>query len=99
MANSLVRNPILIDTWSTDVTISSTPICVRKILLLSATAGELLYLEDVAGNQVALLVTKANAQTTELDFGESGFIFDGLQIDVSDCTGIAAGDLAWIYTK
>ena len=42
MGNSTVRNPVLIDTWSADVVVSATAICVKKIRLLSAAAGDLM---------------------------------------------------------
>lgn len=96
MANSIVRNPMFIDTWDADVTLSTTPIKIKKIRLLSAAAGDLLYLEDKSGNQVALLIQETNGRVVELDFG-NGQRFNGLQIDVSDCTGLGSGDKAWIY--
>lgn len=98
MANSIVRNPIFIDTWSADIVISDKPFLVEKIVLFSAAAGDLLYLEDKNGNQVDLIVTKVNAQETEHTWAD-GFRFDGLQIDVSDCTGLGSGDKCWIFLK
>jgi len=99
MANNVVSNPITIDTWTADITISDSPVVVRKILFKSAADGDILVLEDKDGVQVAWLVQTGAADTVELDFGDAGFRFDGLQIDVSDCTGVASGDLAWIYLK
>ena len=55
--------------------------------------------EDGIGNQVALLVQSTNSRVEELDFGDNGQIFAGLQIDVSDCTGLGTNDIAWIYLK
>ena len=97
MANSVARNPIYLDTFSADVTISSNPITVKKIVTFSAAAGDLFYLEDKSGNQVALIVTKTNVHETTQYFGDNGFKFDGLQMDVSDCTGYGANDKVWIY--
>ena len=98
MANTNDGKIILIDTWSSDISLFTVPITVRKIRLWSATAGEKLFIEDANGKQVALLIQETDAKNvTELDFGEEGFRFNGLQIDVSDCTGLAANDLAWIY--
>jgi len=87
-----------IDTWTSDVTIASkgTTVCLRKVRLYSAAAGDLLYLEDGLGNQVILVVQTTNGRITEVDFGE-GFTFNGLQIDVSDCTGLGTNDIAFIY--
>jgi len=97
MANRLKTNPRYIDTWSADVTISDDPVIVKKIRLLSAAAGDLFYLEDRTGNQVVLVVTETNAHVVDCDFGDKGQSFSGLQIDVSDCTGLGANDKAWIY--
>ena len=97
MANSLVRNPILIDTFSADVTISERDIRVKKILLKSAADGDICVLEDISGNQVVWLTTLGNGDLVEVDFGDAGFNFHGLKIDVSDCTGLGANDLLWIY--
>ena len=97
MANSLVRNPILLDTFSADVTISARDIRVKKIVLKSAADGDICVLEDISGNQVVWLTQTGNADTVEVDFGDCGFIFPGLVMDVSDCTGLGANDLLWIY--
>ena len=99
MANDVKQNPITIDTWSADITISTSPVTVKKILFKSAADGDILVLENKNGDQVAWLVQTGAADTVELDFGDGFKFVDGLQIDVSDCTGIGSGDLAWIYLK
>lgn len=100
MANNYKQNPILIDTWSSDFVIAKKPITVRKIVLKSAADGDILVFENILGIQVAWLTQTGAGDTVELDFGESGFRFEnGLQVDVSDCTGLGANDLCWIYTK
>ena len=97
MANSVVRNPILLDTFTSDVVISAETIHVKKVVLKSAADGDILVLEDKNGNQVLWLTQTGAADTVEIDFGDRGFPFHGLQIDVSDCTGLGASDLVWIY--
>lgn len=98
MSNSASSNPIILDTWSSDITISSAPVIVRKIRLFSAAAGDKFYLEDKYGTQVFYMVQATNARVTEVNFND-GFRFDGLQVDVSDCTGLGTSDIAWIYLK
>ena len=97
MANVLTSNPMLIDTWSADFEISSTPIRVKKIRLLSAADGDVLVLENKLGEKVVYLVQEGASDVVEVDFGDTGFLFNSLQCDVSDCTGIGANDLMWIY--
>jgi len=99
MANRITGKTIYIDTWSSDISIvsGSNPVFVKKVKLLSAAAGDLLYLEDGLGNQVGLLVQETNGRTVSEDFGGGQHSFNGLQIDVSDCTGLGSGDKAWIY--
>ena len=99
MANTNDGKIVKIDTWSSDIELFTVPITVKKIVLYSATAGDLFYVEDKNGNQIALVAQTVSATTTELDFGDEGIRFNGLQVDVSDCTGLGAGDLAWIYLK
>ena len=99
MANTNDGKIIKIDTWSSDIELFTVPITVKKIVLYSATAGDLFYVEDKNGNQIALVAQTVSATTTELDFGDEGVRFNGLQVDVSDCTGLGAGDVAWIYLK
>lgn len=97
MGNLLTKNPLYIDTWSSDITISKNPIRVQKIRLKSAVNGDILVLEDSGGNQVCWLTTEAIGDPVECDFGPHGQVFHGLQIDVSDCTGLGGTDRAWIF--
>ena len=99
MANTNDGKIVKIDTWSSDIELFTVPITVKKIVLYSATAGDLFYIEDKNGNQIALVAQTVSATTTELDFGDEGVRFNGLQVDVSDCTGLGVGDVAWIYLK
>jgi len=97
MSNSLVRNPILLDTFTSDIVISTDPITVKKVRFKSAADGDILVFEDKNGNQVLWLTQTGAGDVVSVDFGVKGFRFDGLKIDVSDCTGIGSGDLVWIY--
>ena len=99
MSNVLTRNPLYLDTFTDDVVISSDPIRVMKIRLKSATDGDILVLEDKGGNQVVWLTTESITDPVECDFGPHGQMFNGLQMDVSDCTGLGANDLVWIFVK
>lgn len=99
MANKLTTNPIVLDTFSADVIISTKHIIVQKIVLYSAADGDILRLEDHNGDPVFWITQTGAVDTVERDFGPDGFRFDGLQMDVSDCTGLGANDLVWIYTK
>lgn len=99
MANNTATNPIVIDTWTSDITITAYTCMVKKIVLLSADANDILYLENAAGDQVCNIVQKHAGGTTEIDFGQKGQVFQGLQIDVSDCTGLGSGDKVWIYLR
>ena len=99
MANDVASNPITIDTWSADITISESPVTVKKIVFKSAADGDIMVLENKHGTQVAWLTQTGAADTVELDFGEGFKFTEGLQIDVSDCTGIGSSDLLWIYLK
>jgi len=107
MANRLQANPIFIDTWSADVVLPA-GIRISKIRTMSATAGDKFALDskitDTAGaysTQIHLHTTTTNSRTDEVDYsrlpGNGWKHNDGFVIDVSDCTGFGANDLAWIY--
>jgi len=104
MANRTGQNIDYIDQFNADVTLvsPSVPYIIKKIRLLSATQWDLFMLEDLNGNVVFRMENSTgNARMTEVDFGPEGFNFggNGLRIDVSDCTGMAATngtDAVWI---
>jgi hypothetical protein len=101
MANSLKTNPIYIDQFDADVTLTAkgVPLVITKVVMLSATDGDILRLEDVAGNRILHMVNIGGADTVSEDF-DSWRCMDGVVIDVSDCTGMAATDgtdAIWIY--
>lgn len=85
MANNLNTNPIIIDTFTSDVTIFST-ICHPKLITFNTdTAGNRLVLEDVAGNHVVDILMSANNTTYDLWLPE-GWQSNGLVLDISDGT-------------
>lgn len=107
MANRTGQNVDYIDQFNADVNLvdPSAPYFIKKIRLLSAAQWDLFLLEDYNGNVLFRMENSTgNARMTEVDFGDEGFNFggNGLRIDVSDCTGLAAtdgSDAVWIYKK
>lgn len=102
MANLTQTNPIIIDTWSADVelAVKDVPVTIKKIRLFSAAAGDVFVLENAIGTQTVKLVQETNGRIVEINFGDTGFKFTGgVTIDVSDCTGLGASDVCWIYLK
>lgn len=102
MANDINSNPIVLDTWGSDITIKSKgdPLCIKKIRLLSAADGDIFCFERQDGTQIFNMVQTGAGDVVEVDFGVSGQLFtDGVQVDVSDCTGLGASDIVWIYLK
>lgn len=52
MSNSTTTNPIVIDTFTSDVTISSVPIPVKSIRFWADTAEDFIILQDKNGKEV-----------------------------------------------
>ena len=103
MANRLKTNPIYIDQFNADVTLSTpgNPLVISKVVVLSATDGDIFRLEDTAGNRILHMVNLGAADTITEDF-DGWRCMDGVVIDVSDCTGMDATngtDAVWIYLK
>lgn len=77
------------------------PLHISKIIFLSAAANDIFKLEDNEGNVIAHVVNNnGNADTTTLDFDPPLACRNGVYIDGSDCTGLAAQDgtdAVWIY--
>jgi hypothetical protein len=107
MANRVQANPIYIDQFNADVELAANGIdfIVKKIVVLSAAAGDIFRLENEQGDYLVHITNNGgNARHTEMDFGDKGFNFGnkGVKIDVSDCTGMAGTDgtdAVWIYLK
>uniref|UniRef100_A0A6H1ZMY4 Uncharacterized protein n=1 Tax=viral metagenome TaxID=1070528 RepID=A0A6H1ZMY4_9ZZZZ len=95
MANVIDKDPIVLDTFTANVTIKSTQIRIRKIVLIGA-ATDVACLEDADGNHIAIL--KSLGAISELDFGKSGKLFSGLIFDYGDInSGLGSGDYILIY--
>jgi len=107
MANRTSGNILYVDQFDADVTLAEEgkPFIIKKIVLVSAAAGDIFRLEDVSGDRLLHITNNGgNASHTEIDFGDEGFSFGnkGVIIDVSDCTGLAATDgtdAVFIYMK
>jgi len=104
MANRIGHKIDYVDAFDADTTLAAvgTNYIVKKIRMLSAADGDIFRLEDVAGNRLLHMVQSGNADVVEVDFGDEGFNFgnNGVIIDFSDCTGMAATngtDAVWIY--
>ena len=104
MANRTSTNPIYIDQFDADVTLAAQGkvFIVKKIRLLSVADGDIFQLENPAGEVLFKMVQTGAGDVVEVDFGDAGFNLgnDGVVIDFSDCTGLAATDstdAVWIY--
>lgn len=102
MANKLTTNPIIVDTF-TDTIISKNPITVKKIVLHSAAAGDILQLFHGTSNTgIDAVRLRQNANLmVEIDFGIKGLCFpNGLFLSAVDCAGLDSGtDKVLIYLK
>ena len=106
MANRLSGKIIYVDQFNADVELApeGEPFIIQKIRVLSAADGDIFQLEDVSGNHLIHMVNKGANDDFEVDFGREGYNFGnkGVNIDVSDCTGMAATDgtdAVWIHLK
>jgi hypothetical protein len=96
MANSLNTNPIVIDTFSGDVTITTEPVQIDTISFTSSSAGDIATLDDKNGNLVYYQSTSAANGSESLSF--DGLRIQGLTLDVSDGTYAGTARLL-IYLK
>ena len=83
MANSTSTNPIFLDTFSSDIVVTTTRSRIKTIVFVTQTAGDLLTLEDPNGVNIVYLRALANDPVI-LDFGANGFPCEALTCDVSD---------------
>lgn len=102
MANSTTTNPIVLDTFSSDIIVTSSSSRIVTVVLKSLTGEDHFTLEDPNGINVIDLVVPGtddtdDANTVVLPFGFPGF-FCGrpLTCDVSDGT-YNSGTVAYIY--
>ena len=100
-ANTTDKNPIIIEVFNADITISATPITVKMITFHSAAAGDVFALQDglvITSNVVATLAQNVNGGSVSQYFGEEGHTFEKLYFDTSEVqSGLSAGDRATIY--
>ena len=105
MVNRLKGKIIYFDQFNADATLAKVGahFIVKKIRMLSATKGDDFKLENEKDEVIFHMSNNTNnADVNEVDFGEQGFDFgnQGVRIDVSECTGMAATngtDAVWIY--
>ena len=95
MANDLTTNPIFLDTFSSDITVTTNRVRVKAIEFRSGTASDRFTLEDANGVNVFDLTTAANSQAI-IQFGDNGFPCNALTCDVSDGT-YASTARAYVY--
>lgn len=101
MANNLNTNPIFLDTFSSDVTVTTSRSRIIAVTFRSGTASDRLTLEDENGVNIIdlsipLSATGGTTGQTSIWFGYPGFPCSALTCDVSD--GVyAATARAYIY--
>jgi len=95
MANQTTGNPVVIDTFGSDVAISSNKIKVTSIVVEGASAGDTAVFLDRDGNEVSRLSNAANGASVVWSPAEP-FRFNGLTFDDS-ASSLAAGDFVFIY--
>lgn len=98
MANRTNSNPIVIDTWGADVVLATKgkPLVISKVIVYSGAIGDIFSLDNANGDKVFQIVQSQSAGTVQADFNPQRFN-EGVTLDVSDCAGMSANDLAFIY--
>ena len=84
MANLLSTNPIFLDTFSSDFTISARPIRVKGITFPGTNADDKLVLEDINGVWSVRILLPTAKDSKHIDYGPTGHTFPNLVCDVSD---------------
>ena len=99
MANSTTTNPIYLDTFSADISISTESLTVKTITLWADDSETRLSLEDVDGVSCVVMGRGTNGPQV-VEFGDEGFIFKkGLICDVSDGEKLDGHARVCIYLK
>lgn len=100
MADRLTTNPIYFDQFDTDAVLAPKGACVTKIRWLGSNDGDVLQLEDLNGNVILEDIMLSNDWRT-IPFEGGQRFNEGIQIDVSSCTGSATNgaDQLYIYLK
>jgi len=97
MANQTSGNPVVIDTFGSDVTISSNKVQVTSIVMEGATAGDTATFLDRDGNEVLRLSNSIGSASVVWSPAEA-FRFNGLTFDDS-ASSLAANDFVFIFLK
>jgi hypothetical protein len=103
MSNKLTTNPIILDTFNADFLLSANPATVKKVVLFSATAGDvfsLIHGSSAPGNEGIRLIQNSG-KMAEIDFNGAEQIFpNGLFFSAADNVGLDSGaDRVLIYLK
>lgn len=98
MVNSVTSNPIVIDTFGSDVTISTTAVKVKSIVMEGASAGDTAtFIVGNGGSREVLRLSNTVASASIPWAPSGGFTFqDGLIFDDS-ASDLASGDFIFIY--
>jgi len=97
MANQLTGNPRVIDTFGSDVTVSTTSVKVTSIVLEGASAGDTAVFNDSNGNEVLRLSNSA-ANGSVVWSPSKPQRFKGLTFD-DTASSLAANDFVFIYLR
>lgn len=99
MANSTTTNPIIIDTFSANVVISTTPKLITHGKLSGGNAADKVVLKDKNSNIIARFSIDTNSGHDDLNLPAGSPIFaDGIQIVSADCT-YAGSPTLLLYMK
>ena len=98
MANSTVTNPVYIDTFGGDVTISTDQVTVVSIVMEGASAGDTATFIDNEAKEVLRLSNAANGASAIWSPSEPFRFANGLIFDDS-ASSLAANDFVWVYKK
>jgi len=91
MANKTDKSPIVLDTFSSDIVVSTRPMIISGIHFYSGTATDHFSLEDKDGNEVIHLLANTDVSIGELHLNDPPYT-----VDVSD-GAYAATARAFIY--
>ena len=101
--NTLTSDPIVLEIFSANINISTTPITVKAITFVSAAAGDDFALKTVdtevdTGQIVVHMAQIIAGGMTVLNFGDTGHTFPSLYFDATEINaGLGAGDRVCIY--
>lgn len=108
--NSLKTNPIVIEVFSSNITVSATPITIKTVTFNSAASTDRFMLQTHSATEVVTeprprvaidISQNVTGGSVSQYFGEGGHTFPNLYFD-TDATsqkGLGAGDRVLIYLK